>query len=96
MADTIDSARTMSTDAEAPAPMLAIASIIVSMALVAVGNGLMFAYIPVRLGAEGYRADLGGLDPHRPVGRRHRRLPADRAAGAPGRPCPRLHGAARR
>ena len=63
-----------------------------SMALVAVGNGLMFAYIPVG-SAPPASADLGGLDPHRPVGRRHRRLPADRAAGAPGRPCTRLHGA---
>ena len=67
----------------APAtPAMAIASVIVSMALVAVGNGLMFAYIPVRLGAEGFAADLGRRHPHRPFGRRHRRLPADRAAGA--------------
>ena len=35
-------------------PAMAIASVILSMALVAVGNGLMFAYIPVRLGAEGF------------------------------------------
>lgn len=40
-------------EALAPAPTIAIASVIVSMALLAVGNGLMFAYIPVRLGAEG-------------------------------------------
>lgn len=40
---------------------IAIASIIVSMALIAVGNGLMFAYIPVRLGAEGYDPVWAGL-----------------------------------
>ena len=34
-------------------PVVAIAGVIVSMLLVAVGNGLMFAYIPVRLGAAG-------------------------------------------
>ena len=57
---------------------MAIAGVIVSMALVAIGNGLMFAYIPVRLGAEGYPPTWAGSHPHRPVGRRHRRLPADR------------------
>ncbi len=36
-----------------PHPVVAVASVILSMMLVAVGNGLMFAYIPVRLGAEG-------------------------------------------
>jgi MFS family permease len=40
---------------------IAIASIIVSMALIAVGNGLMFAYIPVRLGVEGYDPVWAGL-----------------------------------
>ena len=40
---------------------IAVASIIVSMALIAVGNGLMFAYIPVRLGAEGYDPVWAGL-----------------------------------
>lgn len=44
-----------------PAPFIAIASVIVSMALVAVGNGLMFAYIPVRLGAEGFDPTWAGL-----------------------------------
>lgn len=43
------------------APLIAIASVIVSMALVAVGNGLMFAYIPVRLGAEGFDPTWAGL-----------------------------------
>jgi MFS family permease len=40
---------------------IAIASIILSMALIAIGNGLMFAYIPVRLGAEGYDPVWAGL-----------------------------------
>ncbi|TIM86192.1 MFS transporter [Mesorhizobium sp.] len=44
-----------------PAPAIAIASIVASMALVAVGNGLMFAYIPVRLGAEGFDPTWAGL-----------------------------------
>lgn len=44
-----------------PAPLVAIASVIVSMALVAIGNGLMFAYIPVRLGAEGFDPTWAGL-----------------------------------
>lgn len=35
-------------------PPLAVLSIIVSMALVATGNGHLFAYIPVRLAAEGF------------------------------------------
>ncbi|UDL87771.1 MFS transporter [Mesorhizobium sp. PAMC28654] len=42
-------------------PLIAIASVIVSMALIAVGNGLMFAYIPVRLGAEGFDPTWAGL-----------------------------------
>ena len=40
--------------------MLAIAGLIVSMALVAIGNGLMFAYIPVSLGAAGYPPTWAG------------------------------------
>jgi len=44
-----------------PAPLVAIASVVVSMALVAIGNGLMFAYIPVRLGAEGVDPTWAGL-----------------------------------
>jgi MFS family permease len=35
---------------EGAAPAIAIASVVVAMALIAIGNGLMFAYIPVRLG----------------------------------------------
>ena len=44
-----------------PAPLVAIGSVILSMALVAVGNGLMFAYIPVRLGVEGVDPTWAGL-----------------------------------
>jgi len=44
-----------------PTPLIAIASVIVSMALIAIGNGLMFAYIPVRLGAEGFDPTWAGL-----------------------------------
>ncbi|WP_457151018.1 MFS transporter [Mesorhizobium sp. P5_C1] len=44
-----------------PTPLIAIASVIASMALIAVGNGLMFAYIPVRLGAEGFDPTWAGL-----------------------------------
>jgi len=45
----------------APTPLIAIASVIVSMALIAIGNGLMFAYIPVRLGVEGFDPIWAGL-----------------------------------
>ena len=38
-----------------PEPTIAVAGVILSMALVAVGNGLMFAYIPVRLARKGSR-----------------------------------------
>lgn len=44
-----------------PAPLTAIASVILSSALVAVGNGLMFAFIPVRLGAEGLPPTWAGF-----------------------------------
>ena len=44
-----------------PTPVIAIASVVASMALIAVGNGLMFAYIPVRLGAEGFDPTWAGL-----------------------------------
>lgn len=44
----------------APAIAIAIASVILSMGLVAIGNGMMFAYIPVRLGAEGYAPTWAG------------------------------------
>ena len=44
-----------------PAPLIAIASIILSMGLVAIGNGLMFAYVPIRLGAAGFDPAWAGL-----------------------------------
>lgn len=42
-------------------PLAAIASVILSMTLVAIGNGLLFAYVPVRLGAEGFPPTWAGL-----------------------------------
>lgn len=45
---------------EGPAQLIAIASVILSMAVVAVGNGLMFAYIPVRLWASGFAPAWAG------------------------------------
>src|SRR5262245_29002806 len=59
MVEAIDSAKSGSKAADAPS-VIAVASIIASMALVAVGNGLMFAYIPVRLGAEGFAPTWAG------------------------------------
>ncbi len=41
--------------------MIGVAGVILAMALAAIGNGLMFAYIPVRLGAEGYDPTWAGL-----------------------------------
>ena len=49
-----------SSQDDVSAPGVAIAGVIVSMALVAIGNGLMFAYIPVRLGAEGFAPTWAG------------------------------------
>ena len=49
------------TPDETPASSLAVASIIVSAALTAVGNGLMFAYIPVALGAAGFAPTWAGV-----------------------------------
>ncbi len=43
-----------------PTAFISIASVILSMALVAVGNGLIFAYVPVRLGAEGFAPTWAG------------------------------------
>lgn len=41
--------------------LVAVTSVIVAMAFAAVGNGLMFAYIPVRLGLSGYEPTWAGL-----------------------------------
>ncbi len=43
-----------------PAPAIAIASVILAMGLVAIGNGMMFAYIPVRLQASGFAPTWAG------------------------------------
>ncbi|WP_292291660.1 MFS transporter, partial [Mesorhizobium sp.] len=48
-------------DGNQPAPLIAIASVVASMALIAIGNGLMFAFIPVRLGADGFDPTWAGL-----------------------------------
>ena len=41
-------------------PPLAVTALIVSMAMVAIGSGLIFAYIPIRLGAMGYEPSMAG------------------------------------
>ncbi len=41
-------------------PPFAVAGLILSMALVAVGNGLIFAYVPTRLGGLGYPPSMAG------------------------------------
>lgn len=41
--------------------LVAVTSVIAAMAFAAVGNGLMFAYIPVRLGLAGYEPTWAGL-----------------------------------
>ena len=53
----------MSHDANGPAPSSppwAVASIILSMGLVGVGNGLLFAFVPVKLAAEGFAPWVAG------------------------------------
>lgn len=57
----IDKARAASvTPADANPSMLAIASVILSMSLLAIGNGLLFAYVPVKLGAAGLSPTWAG------------------------------------
>jgi MFS family permease len=41
-------------------PLVAIGSVILSMSLVAIGNGLLFTYVPVKLGAVGLSPAWGG------------------------------------
>lgn len=48
------------SEVQISSPPRAVASIVLSMALVAVGNGLMFAYIPVKLAASGFAPWLAG------------------------------------
>jgi MFS family permease len=43
-----------------PASLVAIGSVILSMTLVAIGNGLLFAFIPVKLGADGFDPTWAG------------------------------------
>lgn len=50
-----------STESPRSATLVAVASVIMSMACAAVGNGLMFAYIPVRLGLSGFDPTWAGL-----------------------------------
>jgi len=47
-------------DKRLTSPPFAVTSIIVSMGLVALGNGLLFAYIPLRLAAEGFAPWVAG------------------------------------
>jgi MFS family permease len=47
-------------DTKISSPPFAVASIILSMGLIAVGNGLLFAYIPVKLAAEGFAPWVAG------------------------------------
>jgi MFS family permease len=54
MTDLLERQRKEATAVAAPTPLVAVASLIASMALVAVGNGLMFSFIPVRLGDAGF------------------------------------------
>ena len=42
-------------------PVIGVSGVILAMALAAIGNGLMFAYIPVSLGASGYAPTWAGM-----------------------------------
>ncbi|TIV46844.1 MAG: MFS transporter, partial [Mesorhizobium sp.] len=57
----LEMSRTTADPGTQSAPLIAIASVILSMALIAIGNGLMFAFIPVRLGADGFDPTWAGL-----------------------------------
>ncbi len=46
---------------ETETPIIGVAGVILAMALTAIGNGLMFAYIPVSLGAGGYAPTWAGM-----------------------------------
>src|SRR5262245_2088169 len=60
MTEMLDRRHDSRAESATPASIVAIASIIVSMALVAVGNGLMFSFIPVRLSASGFSPTWAG------------------------------------
>jgi MFS family permease len=42
-------------------PPLAVSSIIVSMGLIAIGSGLLYAYVPVKLAQEGFAPSVAGI-----------------------------------
>ncbi len=44
----------------APSPPFAVTSVILSMALLAVGNGLLFTYVPIKLAADGFAPWVAG------------------------------------
>lgn len=44
----------------APSSPFAVTSIVLSMCMIAIGNGLLFAYIPVKLAAEGFQPWVSG------------------------------------
>lgn len=44
----------------APSSPFAVTSIVLSMSMIAIGNGLLFAYIPVKLAAEGFEPWVAG------------------------------------
>lgn len=50
-----------SSSDETETPIIGVAGVILAMALTAIGNGLMFAYIPVSLGAGGYAPTWAGM-----------------------------------
>ncbi|MBT3143338.1 hypothetical protein KL867_19945 [Ruegeria litorea] len=41
-------------------PLIAVSGLIVSMALLAFGNGLMFAYVPIKLAILGHEPSVAG------------------------------------
>ena len=45
---------------KAPSPLRAVSSVILSMALIAVSNGMMHAYVPLRLSEEGFALGTNG------------------------------------
>lgn len=50
----------MTAEVKAPSPPRAIASVILSMGLLAIGNGLLFGFIPVRLSEQGFPPWVAG------------------------------------
>ena len=50
----------MTIEKKSPSPPRAIASVILSMGLLAIGNGLLFAFIPVQLSEKGFPPWVAG------------------------------------